>query len=166
MRQQSPRAPLAIAAAFAGVMLGGAISLERFFGVVPCALCLLERWPWRVALVIAVLGLLLPRRLGWFALFLAGLATLAGVGLAFIHVGVEGHLWPSPLPECTTPRFVGGSVAEMLARLPAHPDKPCDAPTYLIPGVPISVAMLNLLASLAYLIATWRTFWRHRRSWQ
>ena len=44
----------------------------------------------------------------------------------------------------------GGSVAERLARMPATPAKPCDDPTFLIPGLPVSMAMMNLLASLAF----------------
>ena len=49
-------------------------------------------------------------------LVLVVLSMLASVALAFIHVGVEQHWWPSPLPECAAPRFVGGSIAERLAQ--------------------------------------------------
>jgi disulfide bond formation protein DsbB len=37
-----------------------------------------------------------------------------------------------------------GTMAERLARLPAKPAKPCDEPTFLIPGVPLSMAAMNL----------------------
>ncbi len=56
--------------------------------------------------------------------------------------------WPSPLPECAAPKFSGGTLAERLASMPAQPSKPCDDPTFLIPGLPVSMAMMNLLFAL------------------
>ncbi len=64
------------------------------------------------------------------------LCMAASVALAAVHVGVEQGWWPSPLPECAAPDLGGGSIAERLARMPAHPAKPCDDPTYLVPGLP------------------------------
>ena len=43
----------------------------------------------------------------------------------------------------------GGSIAERLARMPARPAKPCDEPAYLLPGVPVSMAAMNLVFALA-----------------
>jgi disulfide bond formation protein DsbB len=33
--------------------------------------------------------------------------------------------------------------------MPARPSKPCDDPTYLIPGLPVSMAAMNLIFALA-----------------
>ena len=144
------RLALAVAALAAAAVLGGALGAETFLGVVPCALCLLERWPWRIAFLVVLVGFFLPRRLARVALTLAGLVVLGGAGVAALHVGVEANLWPSPLQECAAPRFVGGSIAERLAAMPERPAKPCDEPTYVVPGVPVSTAALNLLVSLAF----------------
>ena len=65
------------------------------------------------------------------------------------HVGVEQGWWPSPLPGCQVPRAVlGGSVEDMMRALSAAPSKPCDAPTYLVPGLPVSMAAMNLFYAL------------------
>jgi disulfide bond formation protein DsbB len=64
-------------------------------------------------------------------------------------VGVEQGWWPSPLPQCAAPSLGGGTMAERLARMPALPAKPCDEPTYLVPGLPVSMALMNLLLALA-----------------
>jgi disulfide bond formation protein DsbB len=40
------------------------------------------------------------------------------------------------------------SLDAMLRALPAAPNKPCDAPTYLIPGLPLSMAAMNLIYAL------------------
>ena len=138
----------ALAALAAGAALGGALGAENFLGVVPCALCLVERWPWRLAVALA----------------LAGLVVLGGAGVAVVHLGVEARLWPSPLPECEAPHFTGGSIAERLASMPARPAKPCDEPTYILPGLPLSTAALNLIVSLAFSAAVAIFLARSRRS--
>ncbi|MBC7801803.1 MAG: hypothetical protein H7Z10_14380 [Gemmatimonadaceae bacterium] len=43
----------------------------------------------------------------------------------------------------------GGSIADRLARMPATPAPPCDEPAFLIPGLPVSMAAMNLALSLA-----------------
>ena len=129
--------------------LGGALASERWLGLVPCALCLWERWPYRVAIALGLLALALPRRAARWALAAAALAVLSGAALAAVHVGVEQHWWPSPLPECAAPTLGGGSIAERLARMPATVSKPCDEPAFLLPGLPVSMAAMNLGLALA-----------------
>jgi disulfide bond formation protein DsbB len=136
----------ALAAALA---LGIALATERYGGVVPCALCLVERWPYRIGIGLGVVAFVLPVRAARIALVLAALVFLAGAGLGALHVGVEQGYWPSPLPECAAPHVSGGSIAERLASMPLRPSKPCDAPTYLIARLPLSMAAMNLLYALA-----------------
>ncbi len=157
------RLALALAAIAAAGVLSAAFAAENFLGVVPCALCLLERWPWRIALLIVLVGYFWPRLPDRLALGLAGLVVLAGAGIAVVHVGVEDGRWPSPLPECTAPHITGNTLAERLASLPEHPAKPCDEPSYLVPYLPISAAGLNLLASLAFSSAIAMFLLRSRR---
>ena len=157
------RLALAFAALGAGAALAAAFGAETFLGVVPCALCLLERWPWRIALLFGLAGVFLPQRVARLALALAGLVVLGGAGIAVVHVGVEAKLWPSPLPECAAPHFAGGSIAERLASMPERPAKPCDEPTFLVPGLPVSTAALNLLVSLVFSAAAATFLVRSRR---
>ena len=148
----------------AGLALGIALASERFEGLVPCALCLLERWPYRVAIALGLLAAVVPPRFARWILWLVVLAMLVSVVLAFIHVGVELHYWPSPLPECAAPRFTGGTIAERLAQMPARPAKPCEDAAYLIPGLPISMAAMNLLYALGFAVLLGFLLWRDRRS--
>ena len=123
-------------------------STEGLFGLAPCELCLWQRWPYWVAAGLALAAVFIKpaRRL------LGGLAVLAILGsaaVAALHVGVEQGWWPSPLPGCRAPVVAGGGSQDaMLQALPAKPNKPCDAPTYLIPGLPLSMAAMNLLYAL------------------
>ena len=149
--------------AFAALAL--ARGSEYFGGLVPCALCLLERWPFRIVIVLGLLAIIAPRPIGRALLALAVLALLADAAIAFVHIGVEFGWWRSPLPECAAPVFHGGSIAERLASMPVRPSKPCDQPSFLIPGLPISMAMMNLWFCLAFAglvgLFVWRGEGRH-----
>jgi disulfide bond formation protein DsbB len=138
--------PLLIAI-FAALAPLSAMASERWGGLNPCLLCLWQRWPYWVAAVLALLALVLPRRL---MLALAGLAVLTSGAFAVVHLGVEAKWWPSPLPGCMAPDAAPGqSIEDMMASLAAHPAKPCDEPTYLISGLPVSMAGMNLAYALA-----------------
>jgi len=133
-----------------------AMGSESWFGLAPCELCLWQRWPYWAAAVLALAAHFTWRRP---LLWAAGLAALASAAIAGFHVGVEFAWWPSPLPGCAAP-VAGGAqtVEQMMAALAATPTKPCDEPAWLIPGVPLSMAALNLiyglsLAGLALVIA-------------
>ncbi len=135
---------LALASCFAALAaLGVAYYVQDQMGLAPCPLCLLERWPYRIVIALGILGYLLPRPATRLLLLVSILTLLAAAGLAFTHTGVEFHWWRSPLPECNGFLTPG-------AALPLTPAKPCDDPTYLIPHLPISMAMMNLLYALAF----------------
>jgi disulfide bond formation protein DsbB len=136
---------VALAFGFGALLVAHAAQLA---GDVPCALCYLERWPYRFAIVVAVIALVwVPGRTVLRPLLV--LIFAAAAAIALVHAGVEFGWWKSPLPECAAPILHTGSIRDMLASMPAHPSKPCDDPTYLIPGVPVSMAQLNFLYALA-----------------
>ncbi|GAB0117451.1 hypothetical protein Acid7E03_15230 [Acidisoma sp. 7E03] len=99
-------------------------------------------------ILLGLLALALPGRLAALCLWLGATALLADVGVAFIHVGVEWHWWPSPLPECSASNLVTHDLAALMKSLPSRPAKPCDAPNYLIPGLPLSFAAMDFLYAL------------------
>jgi disulfide bond formation protein DsbB len=150
MTLSSTRELAILSAIAAGFALGLAEASEHWGGLVPCALCLLERWPYRVAIVLSLVAAVVPRQFARGLLMLVVLTMLVGAALAVIHVGVELQYWPSPLPECAAPRFTGGTIAERLSNMPSRPAKPCDAPTFLIPGLPLSMAAMNLLYAVVF----------------
>lgn len=165
MQRRAPRKLALLAALGAAAALGVAYASEVWGELVPCALCLLERWPYRIVIVLGLLAALSPRGLVRPLLMLAILCLLADAAIAAVHVGVEFKWWPSPLPECAAPHITGASIAERLASMPSRPSKPCDEPTFLIPGLPLSMAAMNMLFALVFaaLLATSLSFNRSRR---
>jgi disulfide bond formation protein DsbB len=150
MQRRAPRSLAVFAALGAAGALGIAYAAEVWGELAPCALCLLERWPYWVVVVVGLLAAIAPRRLARTLLALAIVTLLTDAAIAAIHVGVELQWWPSPLPECAAPHLSGGSIAERLASMPARPAKPCDEPSFLIPGLPLSMAAMNLLFALGF----------------
>jgi disulfide bond formation protein DsbB len=124
MQYHPPRTVAVLAALGAAAALGVAYGSEIWGELVPCALCLVERWPYRIVIVLGLLAAIAPSRLIRPLLFLAIVALLFDAAIAAVHVGVEFHWWPSPLPECAAPHISGGSIAERLASMPSKPSKP------------------------------------------
>jgi disulfide bond formation protein DsbB len=149
-RNPPPRRLAVVTALGAVAALAVAFGSETWAQLVPCPLCLLERWPYRIVIALGVLAAITPRGLARMLLTLAILCLLGDAAIAAVHVGVELHWWPSPLPECNAPHITGASIAERLAAMPDRPSKPCDDPTYLIPGLPVSMAAMNLIYALAF----------------
>src|SRR5689334_23035823 len=81
MTRKSAALVTLLAAAFA---LGLALASEYWGGLVPCALCLLERWPYRVVIVLALVAALMPRGISRPLLALAVVALLADAALAVV----------------------------------------------------------------------------------
>ncbi|ONG53221.1 disulfide bond formation protein B [Pseudoroseomonas deserti] len=128
-----------------------AMASERWGGLNPCLLCLWQRGPYWVAALLALMAVMAMRqpKLARVLTALAGIAVLASALVAAVHVGVELKWWPSPLPGCAAPNAgAARTVEEMMNSLAAAPAKPCDEPTFLIPGLPVSMAAMNLLYAL------------------
>ncbi|MDG6094840.1 disulfide bond formation protein B [Acetobacter sp. AN02] len=127
--------------------LGLAWLTENILQIVPCELCLVERWPWRVAAVAGLLALLFRGHAGRGMIMIGVLAMIPAMGLAILHTGVEAGFWPSPFPSCRAPVLPSGNMADFIHHLPSHPSKPCDAPTYLIDGLPVSMTAMGGIAA-------------------
>jgi disulfide bond formation protein DsbB len=136
---------LVLAAAL--LALGSALGSEFWGGLIPCELCLAERWPWYGAVPVALtLAVRTPARLERFVAPFWLLVFLGSAGLAFYHVGVEQHWFPGPT-ACTGGDLRGLTIEELTKRIMATPVIRCDTPQWEVLGV--TMAGLNLLASLA-----------------
>ena len=150
----SERLPLILILAATVLVLGAAWLFQLVGGLVPCELCLYERWPYYAALVLALAALAFPAAgIPRAGVALLGLLFLASAALGFYHAGVEQHWFAGP-SACTS----GGSAAETLeqfkARLLGQKMVMCDEIQWSVFG--LSLAALNAIVSL--LIAVF-AFW-------
>jgi disulfide bond formation protein DsbB len=139
-------------------VLGAALLSQYWGGLMPCELCLYERWPWAAAIVIAFVATMVGSRpaLPWVAGLLA-LVFAAGSALAFYHVGVEQHWFAGP-SACTAPAGAADTVAALEAQLRHQQPVRCDQPAWTLFGV--SLAGWDLVAALIMLGCCLATLWR------
>lgn len=145
--------PSLIVAASLGA-LGTAWTAEAWGGILPCVLCIYQRFAYGAAFGFGLAGIGLgrwpaPRRT---AVALAGLAFLSGAAIALFHVGVEQHWWRGTA-ECHAPALdPNASIEELRKRLLESRFVPCDEIPWSLFGV--SLAGYNALASLGFALAS------------
>ena len=143
----SPRtASLSVALAAAG-LLAAVFVMEYGFGVAPCNLCVLQRWPHGAVIPLALVAFLPAisdkgRRV-LLLLCAAAFATTAGIGI--YHVGVEQGIFAGP--SACSGGITGDSVEELRRKLMAAPVIRCNEVAWSLFGV--SLAGYNVLASSA-----------------
>jgi len=136
------------AAAGSAALLLAALGFQYLGGLAPCPLCITQRWPHVVAIVIGLGLIFLPSR--GFAL-LGALAMLLGAGTGVYHAGIERGWWAGP-DTCTAPEPGALSASDLLDRIMETDVVLCDQIAWSFLG--ISMAGWNALASLA-LAALW-----------
>jgi disulfide bond formation protein DsbB len=147
---------LAIAVIAAGTLLG-AWYFQYFQDIVPCPMCLEQRYVYYFAIPFAALLAFaafrgVPRGLLLTGLALLALATLGNAAFGAYHAGVEWGFWLGP-SSCTGPllNLKGGSLFDQLDKVKVVP---CDVVQWRFLG--ISLAGYNALISLAMTaIAGW-----------
>ncbi len=87
---------LLAAAGSAGLMFG-ALIFQYGFGMAPCKMCIWQRWPHVIAIVLGAFIYFMPNR---FIALLSGLVVLVGGGIGVYHAGVEQKWWEGPT-DCT-----------------------------------------------------------------
>jgi disulfide bond formation protein DsbB len=123
-------------------LMAGALGSQYLGRLVPCELCMYQRYPHYAAIVAAALAILLRRTpLSLPLTMLAGLLILTSGGIGAYHAGVEYKWWPGP-QHCTGTVAPG---ADFLKRLLAAPVIRCDEPQWTLFG--ISLAGFNFLIS-------------------
>ncbi len=157
----TPRAFAGFVLMASAVVLGSALLSQYWGGLAPCELCILQRWPWAAATLIALVALVAGSRpaLPWVALALAIVFAL-NVAVAFYHVGVEQHWFAGP-SACTASATGAMTLEEMKRQILGTAPVLCDRVQWALFGV--SLAGWNLLASLAMAVICVMVFARTRR---
>jgi len=143
------------------VVLGTALLSQYWGGLAPCELCLLQRWPWGVAIVVSFIATMVGSRppLPWVALLLA-VVFVVSAGLAVYHVGVEQGWFAGPT-ACSGAGTAADTVEALKAQILHQQPVRCDAPAWALSG--ISLAGWNLLASLVMVGCCIAAFAQSRR---
>jgi disulfide bond formation protein DsbB len=150
-------AALAIAI-IAAATLAGAWFFQLVLDILPCPLCLEQRYAYYLAIPLGALTALAAARGAPRAVLYAGLAILAAAALGnawlgAYHAGVEWGLWQGPT-DCTGPIGNLGSAGNLLERLDTVKVIRCDEVQWRFLG--LSLAGYNVLISLSMAaLAAW-----------
>ncbi len=139
-----------LAASGSAALLAGALAFQYIGGLAPCEMCIWQRWPHGIAIVLGLGIFFLPSRL----LALSGsLLMLFSAGLGLYHTGVEQGWWEGPT-ACTGS---GLSATQNLLDMSAPVNVVmCDQIAWQMFG--ISMAGWNAIISLGLAALWWRAF--------
>jgi len=141
--------PLVVTVIAAATLIGAWI-FQYGFGIVPCELCLEQRYAYYFVIVAGGLLALgaargLDARLVAAGLVVLALATLANAVLGSYHAGVEWGWWQGPT-ACSGPLVDLGNAGDLLKKLDKVKVIRCDEVQWRFLG--LSLAGYNVLISL------------------
>ncbi|MEO0393799.1 MAG: disulfide bond formation protein B [Pseudomonadota bacterium] len=139
-------------------MLGFALISQFAYGLQPCPLCIIQRWPWVAAMVLG-LGAVLTHTHKFtqsIIMLAAGMSLIVGAGIASFHVGVEQGWWQG-LASCSQALPAGASVDELRAHLLGAATVSCGDVAWRLFG--LSMAGYNALISFGLGIALFVKAW-------
>ena len=135
-----------------GILMCGGISASLYFGalwfqyvggLMPCSLCLWQRWPHIIIVFLAVIALFV--RMPHLVLTAIAITAATSVILAGYHAGVEWQFWSGP-GGCTASLTNSGDLTSLTDSLLATPVVRCDEVAWSFMG--LSMAGWNSLFSL------------------
>jgi disulfide bond formation protein DsbB len=130
--------------------IGGAWIFEIVIDLVPCPLCLQQRWAYYAGLPLALIALMLlfngtGRGVARGLLAVVAVMFLLNAGLGVYHSGIEWHWWPGPT-GCATGAGSPLDAAGLAARMARTRVVACDEAAWRFLG--LSLAGYNVLVSL------------------
>lgn len=141
-------------------LVGGAL-FSQLFGLIPCEMCMWQRWPHYAAIPVAALSFVAPGRALRMTLVLFAGALIAVSGaIGVFHAGVEYHWWQG-ITACTAQATPADPMA-MLNEAIRRPLIRCDSAQWTLFG--ISLAGFNALFSLGGAVAIFALSVRRARA--
>lgn len=132
-------------------LIGGALFSQFVGHLVPCEMCMWQRYPHYAAIVVAALAFAIRDRRAIIALVaIAALLIGASGVIGVMHAGVEYKWWPGFTP-CTASFKPGASGLEMIEMIRHAPLVRCDTAQWTLFG--ISLAGFNAIISLTGALA-------------
>lgn len=117
---------------------------EYGFGIIPCHLCLYERYVYGA---LGVLGVVSAFHFSPFLFNLTGFIILGGLGLAIYHLGVESHWWQAP-HACLSPPLAAGNFEDFKSHFMKKSTARCDQINWVIFGVSATIWNVVFFCSL------------------
>lgn len=140
--------------AMAGIALASlamALMAQHAFGLEPCILCVIQRYPYAIVVALGIIGFISSfkcKKGSSTMMGLIGLTFITNSIIAFYHTGVEQKWWPSHLEGCAVPNMVG-DMDQVLANIQNRTKAVrCDEIPWADPILNLSMANYNVIFCL------------------
>jgi disulfide bond formation protein DsbB len=133
-----------LAAGGSAALILGALGFQYIGGMAPCKLCIWQRYPHVIAILIGLIAFWIPSRI---LPFFGGLAALTTAVIGVYHSGVERKWWQGPT-SCTSSDTSGLSTNELLDQIMNAPLVRCDEVPWEM--FTLSMASWNAIASFVF----------------
>ena len=155
--QLTPRIICWVILATSVVALAAAFTAEFTFHLVPCILCLTQRVPFVLAIILSIFTITI-KRFPKSCLLVLALLFLTNSGIAMFQVGEEQKWWgvneAGNSQVCTAPNATVQNVEDLYASMSGNPLGDCAHPAWSWHG--ITFAVLNVaLCLLLTLVAAY-----------
>lgn len=128
--------------------LGMALMSQYVFGLLPCNLCIFQRYPYGIVIVLGIIGFLIAgkcKKTSTAIMSMMGITFFANSVIAFYHSGVELKWWESFLEGCKVPEL-SDNIEEMMEQIRATKDVVrCDEIPWADPILGLSMANYNVM---------------------
>jgi len=128
--------------------LSAAFISEAFLGLEPCVLCIYQRYPFAIGVIIGIAGLVMRKKLSKLRLLfgLGAINFITNSGIALYHTGVEQKWWASAVDGCSVPLFFDDtSEQSILDNLLSAPMGSCSEIPWQDPIIGLSMANYNVI---------------------
>lgn len=123
---------------------------EYIFGLLPCKLCMIQRIPY---FMVALIALMNCKNTGRRHIYIMLLIIASGMMVAGYNVAVEAHLVDYDVSSCTDANVSeGGRVDAVLNDILNKHAVPCDVPAFVFLG--ISLAGWNVITSFLVIVVS------------
>ena len=154
--------PAMLLTAGMAVVILSALGFEHIGHYVPCALCLLERWPYYIGIPVGILAALssalnAPPAVTRTLLLLAGLTMLIGGGMGVYHAGAEWKFWEGPSTCATSVDAIAKKAGDLFNEINTQHGPSCTDASLRVLGLSFAgwnVVTSAVLAAIAVFGAT------------
>jgi len=137
-------------AGIAAAALGAAFIAQYMFGLAPCHLCIYQRIPYAIIIVLGLIAGFGPNKFAPVHLLVIAIALAIEFGLATFHVGVEQKWWEG-FDSCSI-SLEGLNAEQIREQILGAPRALCGDVAWSLFG--ISMAGYNALLSFGLLVLT------------
>ena len=122
--------------------LGSALIAEYIYGLQPCELCLKQRHPYYLFIIISLLIFFIPSLNKLITISLIQIGTIYGIFYSIWHVGVENKLLKGPA-SCSASLSISSNTSDLKEQILNRQVINCDEVVWSFFG--ISAASLNTM---------------------